>query len=89
MCGEIGGSDEEDAAAYAADDDQAGRRLHLRPHRARRASAWATPAPSSPATPAPPRAKSTALQAAGVPVADTIFDIPGLTKQALARVNGA
>jgi succinyl-CoA synthetase alpha subunit len=30
--------------------------------------------------------KVAALQAAGVPVADTIFDIPGLVQKALNRV---
>src|SRR5439155_1092364 len=36
-----------------------------------------------------PQAKVAALQAAGVPVADTTHDIPELVRQALARVRGA
>src|SRR6266699_3997336 len=36
---------------------------------------------------ADPQTKVAALQAAKVPVADTIFDIPGLVKEALARVS--
>ena len=59
ICGEIGGSDEEDAAAFItrAPAEQAGRRVHRRPLRARRASVSATRARSSPATSGRPRAR--------------------------------
>ena len=84
MCGEIGGSDEEDAAAYAATMTQAGHRLHLRPHGAPGKRMGHAGAIISGKT-GTAQGKVEALQAAGVPVADTIFDIPDLTKQALAK----
>ncbi len=88
MCGEIGGSDEEDAAAYAATMSKpvvgfiSGRTA---PAGKRMGHAGAIISGKTGTA----QGKVDALLAAGVPVADTIFDIPDLTKQALARVNGA
>ncbi|MDE3231112.1 MAG: succinate--CoA ligase subunit alpha [Chloroflexota bacterium] len=83
MCGEIGGSDEEDAAAYAATMRKpvigfiSGRTA---PPGKRMGHAGAIVSGSSGTA----QGKVEALQAAHVPVADTIFDIPGLVTQALA-----
>ena len=89
MCGEIGGSDEEDAAAYAATMSKpvigfiSGRTA---PAGKRMGHAGAIISGKTGTA----QGKVEALQrGACVPVADTIFDIPDLTKQALARVNGA
>lgn len=84
MCGEIGGSDEEDAAAYAATMKKpvigfiSGRTA---PPGKRMGHAGAIVSGSSGTA----QGKVEALEKANVPVADTIFDIPELTKQALAR----
>jgi succinyl-CoA synthetase alpha subunit len=84
MCGEIGGSDEEDAAAYAATMRKpviafiSGRTA---PPGKRMGHAGAIVSGNTGTA----QGKVDALQAAGVPVADTIFDIPRLTQQALAR----
>jgi succinyl-CoA synthetase alpha subunit len=84
MCGEIGGSDEEDAAAYAATMKKpvigfiSGRTA---PAGKRMGHAGAIVSGTSGSA----QGKVEALQKANVPVADTIFDIPELTKQALAR----
>jgi succinyl-CoA synthetase alpha subunit len=84
MCGEIGGSDEEDAAAYAATMHKpvvgfiSGRTA---PPGKRMGHAGAIISGKTGTA----QGKVAALQAAGVPVADTIFDIPGLTRQALKR----
>ncbi|HZC05288.1 MAG TPA: succinate--CoA ligase subunit alpha [Ktedonobacterales bacterium] len=84
MCGEIGGSDEEDAAAYAATMKKpvvgfiSGRTA---PAGKRMGHAGAIVSGSSGTA----QGKVEALQKANVPVADTIFDIPELAKQALAR----
>ncbi|MFI5271975.1 MAG: succinate--CoA ligase subunit alpha [Ktedonobacterales bacterium] len=84
MCGEIGGSDEEDAAVYAKTmrtpvvgfisgrTAPAGKRMG---HAGAIISGKTGTA----------QGKVEALHAAGVPVADTIFDIPDLVKQALKR----
>jgi succinyl-CoA synthetase alpha subunit len=83
MCGEIGGSDEEDAAAYAATMKKpvvgfiSGRTA---PAGKRMGHAGAIVSGSSGTA----QGKVEALQKANVPVADTIFDIPGLTQQVLA-----
>jgi len=83
MCGEIGGSDEEDAAAYAATMRKpvvgfiSGRTA---PAGKRMGHAGAIVSGSSGTA----QGKVEALQRANVPVADTIFDIPELTRQALA-----
>jgi succinyl-CoA synthetase alpha subunit len=83
MCGEIGGSDEEDAAAYAAIMKKpvvgfiSGRTA---PAGKRMGHAGAIVSGSSGTA----QGKVEALQKAGVSVADTIFDIPDLVKQALA-----
>jgi succinyl-CoA synthetase alpha subunit len=83
MCGEIGGSDEEDAAAYAAtmkkpvDGFISGRTA---PAGKRMGHAGAIVSGSSGTA----QGKVEALEKAHVPVADTIFDIPELTKKALA-----
>jgi succinyl-CoA synthetase alpha subunit len=84
MCGEIGGSDEEDAAAYAATMKKpvvafiSGRTA---PPGKRMGHAGAIISGKTGTA----QGKVEALQAAGVPVADTIFDIPDLTKKALAK----
>ncbi len=84
MCGEIGGSDEEDAAAYAATMRKpvigfiSGRTA---PAGKRMGHAGAIVS----GTTGSAQGKVEALQKAHVPVADTIFDIPELTQQALAR----
>ncbi|HEX8994878.1 MAG TPA: succinate--CoA ligase subunit alpha [Ktedonobacterales bacterium] len=84
MCGEIGGSDEEDAAAYAATMKKpvvgfiSGRTA---PPGKRMGHAGAIVSGSSGTA----QGKVEALQRAHVPVADTIFDIPDLVKQALAQ----
>lgn len=83
MCGEIGGSDEEDAAAYAATMKKpvvgfiSGRTA---PPGKRMGHAGAIVSGSSGTA----QGKVDALLKAGVPVAETIFDIPALTQKALA-----
>ena len=86
MCGEIGGSDEEDAAEYIKSMSKpvvafvsgrtapAGKRMG---HAGAIISGHTGTA----------QGKVAALQAARVPVADTIFDIPGMVKEALARIS--
>jgi succinyl-CoA synthetase alpha subunit len=82
MCGEIGGSDEEDAAAFAATMSKpvigfiSGRTA---PAGKRMGHAGAIISGKTGTA----QGKVEALQAAGVPVAETIFDIPELTRQAL------
>ncbi len=84
MCGEIGGSDEEDAAAYAATMKKpvvgfiSGRTA---PPGKRMGHAGAIISGKTGTA----QGKVDALLAAGVPVADTIFEIPDLVKQALAK----
>jgi succinyl-CoA synthetase alpha subunit len=83
MCGEIGGSDEEDAAAYAATMTKpvvgfiSGRTA---PPGKRMGHAGAIVSGTSGSA----QGKVEALQRAHVPVAETIFEIPDLVKQALA-----
>ena len=83
MCGEIGGSDEEDAAAYAATMKKpvigfiSGRTA---PEGKRMGHAGAIVSGNVGTA----QGKVEALQKANVPVADTIFEIPDLVKQALA-----
>ena len=83
MCGEIGGSDEEDAAAYAATMTKpvvgfiSGRTA---PPGKRMGHAGAIVSGTSGSA----QGKVEALQRAKVPVAETIFEIPDLVKQALA-----
>ncbi len=82
MCGEIGGSDEEDAAEYIKTMSKpvvafvSGRTA---PAGKRMGHAGAIISGNTGTA----QGKVAALQAAKVPVADTIFDIPGLVKQAL------
>ncbi len=84
MCGEIGGSDEEDAAAYVPQMSKpvigfiSGRTA---PPGKRMGHAGAIVSGNTGTA----AGKVAALEAAKVPVADTIFDIPGLVKQALGR----
>jgi len=84
MCGEIGGSDEEDAAAYAKTMSKpvvsfiSGRTA---PEGKRMGHAGAIVSGKAGSA----QGKVEALQAAGIPVAETIFDIPGMVKQALGR----
>src|SRR5215469_9569287 len=85
MCGEIGGSDEEDAAAYAAGMTKpvvgfiSGRTA---PPGKRMGHAGAIISGKTGTA----QGKVDALLAAGVSVADTIFDIPDLTATVLKRV---
>ena len=82
MCGEIGGSDEEDAAEYIKTMSKpvvafiSGRTA---PPGKRMGHAGAIISGNTGTA----QGKVAALQAAKVPVADTIFDIPGLVKEAL------
>ncbi|HLZ58873.1 MAG TPA: succinate--CoA ligase subunit alpha [Ktedonosporobacter sp.] len=82
MCGEIGGSDEEDAAEYIKTMSKpvvafiGGRTA---PPGKRMGHAGAIISGNTGTA----QGKVAALQAAGVPVADTIFDIPGLVKKVL------
>ncbi len=84
MCGEIGGSDEEDAAAYAHTMSKpvisfiSGRTA---PEGKRMGHAGAIVSGKAGSA----QGKVEALQAAGIPVAETIFDIPSLVKQKLGR----
>ena len=86
MCGEIGGSDEEDAAEFIKTMSKpvvafvSGRTA---PPGKRMGHAGAIISGNTGTA----QGKVAALQAAKVPVADTIFDIPGLVKEALARVS--
>jgi succinyl-CoA synthetase alpha subunit len=86
MCGEIGGSDEEDAAEYIKSMSKpvvafvSGRTA---PPGKRMGHAGAIISGNTGTA----QGKVAALQAARVPVADTIFDIPGLVKEALAHVS--
>ena len=86
MCGEIGGSDEEDAAEYIKSMSKpvvafvSGRTA---PPGKRMGHAGAIISGNTGTA----QGKVAALQAARVPVADTIFDIPGLVKEALARIS--
>ncbi len=83
LCGEIGGSDEEDAAAYAATMKKpvvgfiSGRTA---PPGKRMGHAGAIVSGTSGSA----QGKVEAFQRANIPVADTIFDIPDLVKQVLA-----
>ena len=84
MCGEIGGSDEEDAAAYAKTMSKpvvsfiSGRTA---PEGKRMGHAGAIVSGKAGSA----QGKVEALHAAGIPVADTIFDIPGMVKLKLGR----
>ena len=84
MCGEIGGSDEEEAAAYAATMRNpvvgfiSGRTA---PAGKRMGHAGAIISGNTGTA----QGKVNALHAAGVPVAETIFDIPDLVRQTLKR----
>ncbi len=84
MCGEIGGSDEEDAAEYIKIMSKpvvafvSGRTA---PPGKRMGHAGAIISGNTGTA----QGKVAALHAAKVPVADTIFDIPGMVKEALAR----
>ncbi len=84
MCGEIGGSDEEDAAEYIKTMSKpvvafiSGRTA---PPGKRMGHAGAIISGNTGTA----QGKVAALQAAKVPVADTIFDIPGLVEEALAQ----
>jgi len=85
MCGEIGGSDEEDAAEFIKTMSKpvvafvSGRTA---PAGKRMGHAGAIISGNTGTA----QGKVAALQAANVPVADTIFDIPGMVKKALASL---
>jgi succinyl-CoA synthetase alpha subunit len=84
MCGEIGGSDEEDAAEYIKEMSKpvigfiSGRTA---PPGKRMGHAGAIVSGNTGSA----QGKVAALQAAGAPVADTIFDIPDLLKQVAGK----
>ena len=87
MCGEIGGSDEEDAAEYIRKTMQkpvvafiSGRTA---PAGKRMGHAGAIISGNTGTA----QGKVEALQNAGVPVADTIFDIPSLVQEALTKIS--
>ena len=87
MCGEIGGSDEEDAAEYIKTSMHkpvvafiSGRTA---PAGKRMGHAGAIISGNTGTA----QGKVDALQAAGVPVAETIFEIPGLVEEALAKLS--
>src|SRR6266581_15067 len=86
MCGEIGGSDEEDAAEYIKTMSKpvvafvSGRTA---PPGKRMGHAGAIISGNTGTA----QGKVAALQAAKVPVADTIFDIPRLVEEAVAKVS--
>jgi succinyl-CoA synthetase alpha subunit len=89
MCGEIGGSDEEDAAEYIKTSMKkpvvafiSGRTA---PAGKRMGHAGAIISGNTGTA----QGKVEALQAAGVPVADTIFDIPTLVHEALEKLLNA
>lgn len=85
MCGEIGGSDEEDAAEYIKSMTKpvvafiSGRTA---PPGKRMGHAGAIISGNTGTA----QGKVAALKSAHVPVADTIFDIPGLVKEALSGI---
>jgi succinyl-CoA synthetase alpha subunit len=85
MCGEIGGSDEEDAAEYIKTMSKpvvafiSGRTA---PPGKRMGHAGAIISGNTGTA----QGKVAALQAANVPIADTIFEIPDLVKKALAQL---
>ncbi|HLK56216.1 MAG TPA: succinate--CoA ligase subunit alpha [Chthonomonadaceae bacterium] len=88
MVGEIGGSDEEAGAEYIKRMTKPvvgfiGGRTAPPGKRMGHAGAIIS------GTSGTPQAKVAALEAAGVPVADTTHDIPELVRQALAKVRGA
>ena len=83
MIGEIGGSAEEEAAAFIKANVTKPVVSYIAGVTALRASAWATPAPSSPAARAP-RTKFAALQDAGVKTVRSLADIG----KALAELTG-
>src|ERR1700680_3967418 len=84
MCGEIGGSDEEDAAEFIKSMSKpvvafvSGRTAPA-------GKSMGQPGAIISGNTGTAQGKVAALQAAKVPVADTIFDIPGMVKEALAR----
>jgi succinyl-CoA synthetase alpha subunit len=87
MCGEIGGSDEEDAAEYIRTTMKkpvvafiSGRTA---PPGKRMGHAGAIISGNTGTA----QGKVAALQAAGVPVADTIFDIPDLVKKSMGQAS--
>lgn len=87
LCGEIGGSDEEDAAEYIKTSMKkpvvafiSGRTA---PAGKRMGHAGAIISGNTGTA----QGKVKAMQEAGVPVADTIFDIPGLVQEALAKIS--
>src|SRR6266496_6396490 len=82
ICGEIGGSDEEDAAEYIKSMSKPVVSLisgRTAPAGKRMGHAGAIISGNTGTA----QGKVAALQAAKVPVADTIFDIPGMVKEAL------
>ena len=85
MIGEIGGTAEEEAAAFIADElQEAGGRLHRRPDGAARAAAWATPGAIIAGGKGTAAEKMAALTAAGVHVVKSPADIGAAVKECAA-----
>ena len=90
MIGEIGGSAEEDAAQFIADEakrgrQEADRRLHRRAAPRRRAGAWAMPARSSPGGKGGAEDKIAAMEAAGITVSPSPSELGTTLKALLER----
>ena len=86
MIGEIGGDAEERAAAYIKEHVTKPVVGYVAGFTAPRARRWATPAPSCPARPAPPRRRREALEAAGVKVGKTPSETAQLMREIMEQL---